>query len=84
MTHFRIDISRETETVVLYMESACGFRPLIGWSNMDGVKEFAEMLLDIYHHDNREQIRIREISDNILKQVIGNNMDLLDEETPSN
>ena len=74
MTLFRMDVSRETGAVMLYIESACGFRPLVGWSSMDGAKEFAEMLLDIYHRRNREEDRIREVSDNILRQALSSEL----------
>ena len=81
MTLFRMDISKESDTVMLYMESACGFRPLIGWSSVDGMKEFAEMLLATYHHRDREKSRIRETSDNILRQVLDSDPPLWDEKT---
>ena len=77
MTLFRMDVSRETGAVMLYMESACGFRPLIGWSSMDGVKEFATLLLDLYRRRNGEEDRIREVSDNIIKQALGNELNTL-------
>lgn len=80
MTLFRVDVSGETEAVMLYMRSEHGLRPLIGWPSMDGMKEFAEMLLDTYHRRNIEKKRIKEASDNILKQVLDNDTDLLEEE----
>ncbi len=51
MTRFRLDVSRQTGTATLWKatDTPCGFRPVLGWSSMDGVKEFAEMLLDIYY-----------------------------------
>ena len=50
MTHFRLDISRETGEVTLWMETeetACGYKPVLSWPSMDGVREFAHMLLEI-------------------------------------
>lgn len=44
MTNFRLDVSAETGVVTLWMaieETPRGFRPDIGWPNMDGVREFA-------------------------------------------
>jgi hypothetical protein len=82
MTHFRLDISRETGTATLWMateETPCGFRPVIGWPSMDGAKEFAEMLLDIYHRKNREIDRVNRISANILKQALGEQINFLQE-----
>ena len=83
MTHFKLDISRETGVVTLWMateETPCGFRPVIGWPSMDGTREFAEMLLDIYYDRSREADRIKQISENIIKQALGEQMDFLKEE----
>ena len=74
MTHFRLGVSRETGVVTLWMatkETPCGFRPVIGWPDMDGVKEFAKMPLDIYHYRNRERDRIEQVSENIIRQALG-------------
>ena len=75
MTHFRLDVSRETGAVTLWMatkETACGFRPVIGWPSMDGAKEFAEMLLDIYNCRKEEKDEVKKVSDNLLRQALGN------------
>lgn len=50
MTDFRLDVSKETGSVTLWMatgETACGYKPVLAWPSMDGVKEFAQMLLEI-------------------------------------
>ena len=50
MTSFRLDVSRETGEATLWMatdETACGYKPILAWPNIDGVKEFAQMLLEI-------------------------------------
>jgi hypothetical protein len=51
MTRFRLDVSRQTGTAILWMvaDTPCGFKPVLGWPSIDGVREFAEMLLDVYH-----------------------------------
>ena len=51
MTPFRLDVSRQTGTATLWIaaDTPCGFRPVLGWPSIDGVKEFAEMLLDVYY-----------------------------------
>lgn len=51
MSRFRLDVSRQTGTATLWMvaDTPCGFKPIIGWPSIDGVKEFAEMLLYIYY-----------------------------------
>jgi hypothetical protein len=74
MTKFRVDVSRETGEVMLWMatsETACGFRPILGWPNIDGAKEFGEMLLGVYHHSSRERDRIKQVSERIVKQALG-------------
>ncbi len=50
MTQFRLDVSRETGAATLWMkseDSACGYKPVLAWPRMDGVREFALMLLEI-------------------------------------
>jgi len=50
-TFFRMDVSRNTGMVTLWMateETPCGFKPVLGWATTEGVKEFAEMLLGMY------------------------------------
>jgi len=78
MTHFRLDVARETGAVTLWMatgETACGFKPVMGWPGIDGMKEFAEMLLNIYHRRNRERDRVEQVSESILRQAFGEQID---------
>ena len=72
MTHFRLDVSRDTGAVALWMEAPCGFKPIIGWAHLDGVKEFGEMLLDFYNCRKEEKDEIRNVSDSLLRQALGN------------
>ena len=57
MTHFRLDVSRQDGTATLWMaaDTPCGFKPVLSWPDIGGVKEFAEMLLDIYYIRCRRQ-----------------------------
>ena len=71
MTLFRIDVSRETGSVMLWMEAPCGFKPIIGWAHLEGVKEFAEMLSDFHNSRKEEKDRIKEVSDILLRQALG-------------
>ena len=71
MTLFRMDVSRETGGVMLWMEAPCGFKPVIGWTHLDGVKEFTEMLLEFYNSRREEREKVEEISDNLLRQALG-------------
>ena len=72
MTLFRIDVQRNTGTVTLYIETACGAKPVIGWTNIDGVKEFAEMLLDFYQNRKRsEDKKVTAVSNELLTEALG-------------
>ena len=76
MNRFKLGISRKAGFVTLWMatnELPCGYTPLIGWSNINGLKEFAEMLLDMYRHSLRENERVRKTSERILQDVFCNN-----------
>jgi hypothetical protein len=60
MTNFRLDVSRETGEATLWMEAeetACGYKPVLAWPSMDGVRDFALMLLEIDHR-RRGEIRV--------------------------
>ena len=45
-----------------------------------GIREFAEMLLDISHYRNRERDRVKQASESIIKQALGEQTDSLKEE----
>ncbi|MGD9115878.1 MAG: hypothetical protein PVJ61_01660 [Dehalococcoidia bacterium] len=57
MTHFRLDVSHQNGTATLWMaaDTPCGFRKVLDWPDMDGVREFAEMLLGIYYQRRLER-----------------------------
>lgn len=57
MTNFRLDVSRDMGKATLWMateETACGYKPVLAWLSMDGVKDFALMLLEIYGSREKE------------------------------
>jgi hypothetical protein len=57
LTQFRLDVSRETGAATLWMateETTCGFKPVLAWPDMEGVRDFALMLLAIDHGRRRE------------------------------
>ena len=59
MTNFRLDASQETGEATLWMEAeetACGYKPVLAWPSMDGVRDFALMLLEI-DRQRRGEIR---------------------------
>lgn len=74
MTTFRIDTHKKSGEVKLWMETPCGFIPIIAWANIDGVKEFADLLLNYYkdmNDKNAERIRVNDISEELLRQALG-------------
>lgn len=42
---FRVDVSRETGQVMLFIETGCGMRPVMGWPNLSVMGDFAKTLL---------------------------------------
>lgn len=49
-------MSKETGEVLLLMETGCGFRPVMGWPNVNGFQDFAETLLGICSYtSNRDR-----------------------------
>lgn len=58
MSNFKVDVCRQTGTTTLWMaaDTPCGFRMVLGWSDIEGMKEFAEMLLAIYYQRQGGQI----------------------------
>jgi len=52
LTVLRVDVSKHTGEVMLLEETACGFRPVIGWPDISGLRDFAETLLGICSHIN--------------------------------
>ena len=57
---------------MLWMEAPCGFKPVIGWANLEGLKEFTAMLLNFYNSRKKERDKVKEVSDNIIEQALGN------------
>ncbi len=72
MTQFRLDINKRNGEVRLWMKGNCGscLIPIIGWDNIEGMKEFAEMLLGWYA-ENKADRQVNEISENLLRQAFG-------------
>jgi hypothetical protein len=44
---FQVDVSRETGSVTLLIETGCGMRPVMVWPSLNQMKEFAQVLLTI-------------------------------------
>jgi hypothetical protein len=52
----RIDVSKETGEIMLLIETACGFRPVIGWPNVNGLHDFANNLLGVCSNINSQDV----------------------------
>ncbi|MFP3974976.1 MAG: hypothetical protein ACLFVK_01995 [Dehalococcoidia bacterium] len=52
------------------METECGLRPITGWVHLEGVKEFADMLLEFYRGRKQEIEKRRRISDDLIWQAL--------------
>jgi len=51
MSLFRLDVCKKTGRATLLIAargSPCGFKPVFIWPSTDGIKKFAEMLMDLY------------------------------------
>ena len=67
--------------IVLWIEAPCGFRqPLIRWSDIDSLKQLAEILLDFYKRktesnemdcENKNNTRTDTIAEKLLRQALG-------------
>ena len=71
MTTFRMDVHRKSGEVMLWMETLYGLKPIIGWTDLEGIREFAEMLLKLYSGVKEEKDKIKRVSDTLLKQALG-------------
>jgi hypothetical protein len=75
MARFRVETSQETGEVMLLIETQCGFRPVMGWPDIGSFKEFKEMLVGICVRINKKNNGVREVSDKLLKQALGDDLE---------
>ena len=71
MTFFQIGVNKESGAVMIWLEAPCGLKPIIKCADLEGLKEFAEMLLDFYSSRKDKKDKIEKISDSILRQALG-------------
>jgi hypothetical protein len=50
----KVEVSKETGEVMLLIEMGCGFRPVMGWPDVNSLQDFAEKLLGICSSINGE------------------------------
>lgn len=72
MTIFQISTNRKSGVVTIWLEAHCGLKPILVCAELEGVREFAEMLLDFYYNRKEERNKIENISDSLLRQALGN------------
>lgn len=72
MTNFQIDINKRSGAVTIWLEAPCGLKPILICHDLEGMKEFGEMLLNFYSDRKREKERIENISNNLLEQALSN------------
>jgi hypothetical protein len=73
VTIFQINVNQKSGAVTIFMEAQCGLKPILVCAELEGVREFAEMLLNFYNSRKKECALIEEVSDGLLKQALGNN-----------
>ncbi len=71
MTVFQISISPSSGAVTIWIEAPCGLRPVLVCADLEGVKEFADMLLNFYNQRIEEKRRVAEVSESLLRQALG-------------
>jgi|GEM_PF-2821415 len=47
LANLQVKVSKETGEVMLFIETACGFRPVMGWPDINRMEAFAMALLAI-------------------------------------
>ena len=73
MTFFQVGVNRRTGVVTIWMETPCGLKPILACADLEGVKEFGDMLVDFYNSRKEERDRIEKVSSNLLRQALENN-----------
>lgn len=56
LANMQVEVSKETGEVMLFIETACGLRPVIGWPNIIGMEDFALALLGICSREGEKGI----------------------------
>lgn len=70
MTVFQISVNGTTGAVTIWIEAACGLRPVLVCADLEGVREFGQMLLDFYEARMGEKKRVAEVSEKLLRQAL--------------
>ena len=71
MSFFQVGVNKKSGAVTIWMEAPCGLRPILVCADMEGMKEFGDMLLNFYNSRKEEKDKIAEISNELLEQALG-------------
>ena len=71
MAFFQIGVNRKSGVVTIWMETPFGLNPILACADLKGVKEFGDMLLNFYNSRKEEKDKIKRVSDNLLRQALG-------------
>lgn len=71
MTFFRIGVNKASGAVTIWIEAPCGLKPILVCADLEGVKEFADMLLNFCDSRKEGKAKIEEVSDILLRQALG-------------
>jgi hypothetical protein len=73
MQKFKLTVSRKSGMTTLMMASddlSDSYIPIIGWNDIHGLKEFAEMLLEMYRNRQQEYYKIDRTSARLIEQAL--------------
>jgi hypothetical protein len=73
MQKFKLTVSTKTGITTLMMASdnlSDSYIPIIGWNDIRGLKEFAEMLLEMYRNRQQEYYKIDRTSARLIEQAL--------------
>lgn len=67
--------------IILWLQAPCGFeRPLLRWTNLEGVKRLADTLLNFYSRSMEEKrtqdSEMEAIAERLLEQALGDKDDI--------
>ena len=71
MTAFQIGVNRKSGAVTIWIETPFGLKPILVCADLEGIKEFGGMLLDFYNCRKEERDTIEMVSNNLLRQALG-------------
>lgn len=71
MTFFQIGVNKDSGKVGIWLEAPCGeMKPILICADLDGVKEFADMLLNFYNERKDGKDKVERISNYLLRQAL--------------